>query len=331
MADRGDIVEQDADPVVETEDKTSTARNFRVVARSALDARILLRDRAGVHRGVVYRSMQGEAIDASMICRSVSSRAVKREAPLGGLADYDVKAVYETRKSGGKEEPAIGGPPVYGLDVSLLSVPVDVDYKGRALVMSSLEPFDPPETDTEAQEVFPVEWWLVSGSTIEAIKSVRGLANSLNAEEWLGAPRGSVFCLGVRKVDETVTDGGRVAVKFSARFEYRRPLELADLSVKVVKMNDAATAIFGDTKFITATQADVEGFDVLRADRGRRTIAGADDDGFGEWKPIVRGKRDVTGPVDLDGAGNELKDGMTKVAILVRKKRRYVDFRAYGV
>lgn len=331
MAERGEIREQNTDPVSESEDVTSTARNFRVVARSALDAKFLLRDRENVFRGVVWESAYGETADETLICRGVEAGPAGRDAPLGGLADYEVKARYATKKRGGKQEAAIGGGPVYGLDVSLATVPVDVDGRGRALVSSSMEPFDPPLSDTEAREVIPVEWWVLGGSVLEVIKSMRGLAGSLNASAWLGAPRGSVFCLGVRKQDETAAAAGRVAVKFSAGFEYRRPLDLGELGVRVVKVNPTSTAIFGGSYFLDAVQADVEGFDELRADRGRRSVTGTLESGYGDWKPIVRNKREVTEPVDLNGEGGELKSGETKVAILLRMKRRYVEFGKYGV
>lgn len=323
---RGDIIEENAngDDIEEDESSVRATRVFRVIARSSIDARALLRDDRGIQRGVIYQSRLGEVFDTSLICRGLNVAPVNRHAPPGGLADYRATCTYSAPTDGtGGDEPAIGGPPRFSLETRLESVTVDVDGRGVPITTSSLEPLDPPENDDEPRQQLVVRWWRTVGSVQQALNELRRFADALNERTFAGAPRGSLRCQGVVKEDETEVAMGRVAIRLQSRFDYREPIRVSDLAVDVVRLGGATATGAPSFPSVTGT---LEGWTELRADRGTRQVTGVDAAGRVMFEQIQRNGRDVIQPVDLDGSGRELQPGARKRAIAIQKKARYEDF-----
>lgn len=327
MAERGEISELSASPLEDTEDGLRTARHFEVTAYSAVDAKALLRQRKGITRGVPFVSYQGEVIDYSLVCRGITAGPKTRDAPIGGLASYLVNAVYENRR-GGSPEPAIGGPPVYRIETTLVSVPADLDKDGDPIVTASGEPVDPPLTNLSADEVLVVEWWVTAGNVLEVLKSMRVYRNGLNASDWHTAPRGCVLCEGIRNTDEVEVDGGRVAVKLSGRFQYRPPIVVADLPVKVLRKPSAGVFSL-PYSVVTGT---LEGFTRLVPNRGTRKFNADVEPPSSPYERIMDSQgRYITEPVDFDEAGAYVAVGGQRSVIAYELKRRYVELNDLGV
>jgi len=315
MPSTADIREQKAGPVNETADGFTHTRRWKCIARSEMEARAKMRHYAGVFINAPWYTTFGERPDPSVVCRSMSIEG-SPPAPLGGSGDYLVEAGYEPA---GTDEAVIGGPPVYRLQTSVSSVPVDIDSDGDPIENSAGQPIDPPLTDLGDQEVLTVEWWQQYATLAACFQEIRPYRNAKNLTTWQGAPKGSVRCRGIANVDEVEVEGG-IWVKLRAPFEYREPIDTATLPA-VVKNKSGVTQ-----------SGELEGWDTLTADRGTR-VKGAVVDGKQTYLPIMTedGTEPVREPVNLDGLGQVLGSSATPVAIVRRLSAKYLNFAALGI
>jgi hypothetical protein len=322
MAVHQEIVEDTPITLVEDQNGFTTGRVFTVVARSQLAAREVLINN-GVKIDAVWQSPHGESPEPNTLCRSIEIQP-RIEAKIGGPDGlYDCIATYsqeDNTTDGGGVEPTPGGDPVYSIESSVVTTPADIDAAGDPIANSADEPFDPPLTLQTPREILVVQWFVPGVALISYLATTRKFLGSLNSNEFHGAPRGSMLCLGVKPVQQ---DANQLLV--TARFEYQNPLDISLLPA-VVKIKNTSGI------WVTAADSQIEGWMSTAVDRGLRVKDGVDGSNKPKYKPIVnKDGQPITKPVDLDGDGNELTDGGTRVVRAYAMYKRFENFSSLAI
>lgn len=328
MAERGDIRLVSEGPLRVSVSDASKVDVWSVLARSQLDARLLLAARQNILENAVYQSPLGEVADSFLVVRELEVVPHVRSAAVGGIADYRVTVSYG-KLTGGREDAAIGGPPEYWVEDSLVSEPVDVDASGDPIVYTNGEPVDPPLTAEKVTEVFGVTWWVETTDVLTLLGSLRPCKGALNLKTWHGASKGCMLCAGIRKQEQVEVDSGRWAVKLMGRWKYRPPVSASDLDATVLMPAAGATLKSGKFSVFSGT---MEGFWRVHANHGFRELDGFDGDGNPKWLPIEdESGRVVSEPVSLDKDGKRLTQNSKQFVVVRKLNARYVDFNGLGV
>jgi hypothetical protein len=314
-----EVIEGPPDPIEETEQGITTARNFDIIATSQIQARALLKAQKGVEIGaiIVWQDYKGQSWNDEVICRRITIEG-RPHAPLpGGTGRYLVKAEYSSARQG---EAFIEGPPVYLLGGSLENAAADVDAEGRPVANSADEPFETPLARLKANEVLTVIWWDqydTLGALLEVIRPYRG---AINSAPWQGAEPRTVLCHGIDYTDHAfmgIAPGAKHWWKLEGKFEYRRPLPLADFPGVKLKVRSGAN-------WVDATDP-VDPWVEIRPDRGRR-IKGEVVDGVQRYEDVLSNNKPVDEPVYLDGAGQLLETSADQVALVFKQVKRELNF-----
>lgn len=313
MAGADDIREQRPGRVRETQDGFKHARSWKVFARSEFDARRKLRLYRKVFIGAAWYTTYNEVPDASVVCRELDIDPTV-PAPLGGVGDYTITASYERP---GRDEAVAGGPPIYRLESSLQSAPIDIDADGDPIENLVQEPIE--ASDFEDREVLRVEWWREFASLSAAFQFIRPFRNSLNLTTWQGVPKGGARCKGVQNMEEVQLESS-LLVKLSTSIEVREGIDAATFGSQIVDKTGAAVA------------GTLEGWAQIKRHVGTREL-GAVVDGKQTYKPILTedGADRITEPVPLDASGARLGDGADPIAIMFNVVPKYKDFAELGI
>jgi hypothetical protein len=314
MAGDRDIVEQTPGRLVDGPEGMTHSRVFRVLARSEIDALTKLQVYRRVFRGAAWYTTYNEAPDASVVCRRRECVPV-RSAPLGGVGDYEITAQYETPR---RDEAVAGGPPVYRLDDSQQSAPIDIDADGDPIMNLVEEPI--ASSDAVTSEVLRVEWWKEYADLAACFQGIRPFRNALNLVSWQGLPRGSARTIQGPKNAKEVYLENSVLVKLQASIGIRPEFDATDFASKIIDK---------DGTEITGT---FEGWAQLKRHEGTRE-KGDVVDGVQQYKPILTqdGADRITEPVPLDATGARVADGDPVVYIKHDVVPNYKDLADLGI
>ena len=326
---RADIVELRVSGAVvtETEDDLTTQRLFSVLASDPYDAKLKLAA-AGVQINSVWSDAYGTAWDSSVVVRSMAYEGKPHAQAVTGREDGDYLVTVEYgRRSGG--EAAINGPTIYRSTGSLQNKPVDVDRYGNPIINTAEEPLSPELTKPNADEVLKVDWWTQNtGGVAAVIQMIRPYRGALNSVSWQGADARAVLCLGIENVDEADDNW----YKLSARFQYKPPIDVADISASDVYRKTAAGGAF-----TLKASGEISGWSDLRLNKGLRKInpaagGASGDDVVDKFVAIVDGEGNkVDEPVLLDKDGAVLTEGANAVVLAFETNEKEQDFNALGI
>lgn len=314
MAGADDIVEQTPGRLVETQDGMTHARVFRVQARSEIEALTKLQVYRRVFIGAGWFTTYGESPDASVVCRRREVEPVVA-APFGGAGDYKITAQYETPRV---DEAVAGGPPIYRLDDSQQSAPIDIDADGDPIENRVAQPI--AASDFESIETLRVEWWATYATLAACFAAIRPFRNALNLVGWQGLPRGSARIIqGPKNVQEVYLENS-VMVKLQASIGIREQFNAADFAAKIIDKTGAE---------IVGT---FEGWAQLKQHVGTR-VKGDVVNGVQEYKDITTqdGSAYITDPVPLTADGQRLPDGDPQVYIAHNVVPKYKDLAELGI
>jgi hypothetical protein len=310
-----DIREQPPGAMVRTQKGYTHERRFKVFARSEMDAFNKLQAFRNVFIGAAWFTTYNEQPDASVVCRRVAiDPGASVPAPLNGVGDYMVTASYEKPD---RDEAVAGGGPVYRLQTSLQSAPIDVDGEGDPITNLAGEPVQ--LSDFEDREVLSVEWYAKYASLAACFQAIRPYRNSLNLLSWQGLAKGWARCGGIVNVEETYVDDG-VWVKLQTSVEVREGVDTAAFGSLIV---DKTGATVGGT---------LEGWAKLALHQGTREL-GAVVDGVQQYKPILSqdGADQIAEPVPLDENGARLPAADDPVYITWNVVPKYKDLNLLGI
>jgi hypothetical protein len=317
-----EVIENTPDPLRLTKDGgLETGRNFDVLASSLLDAVAVLERVKGITRGSVWRSSQGELYDLTTIAQDIEVEP-DPEAPIDGKGRYFVHVPYSqgdgSGQGGENDEPIPGGPPIYTVEGSIKSGPVDLDANGNPIVNSVDEPPESPLSKNQVDEALRVRWWH-QGDRNSVQKEIRKYRGALSDEAWQGAIAGSFFC---RKF--TIRDqikGGWL--KLDATFDYRDPIDPDQIN--------ATLYLRQPDNSLSQVTNPIHGWHDNYANRGRRLKNGVKD-GKQQYKPIRQEGEPIDEPVPINKEGTAQLDATAApVAIVVPLYSKKAKFSDWGI
>ena len=186
-------------------------------------------------RGTVYQEPQtGEVIDPALVVQEFTDRAHPPAPAIeGGKGLYEITAHFAYSRSSYREPalPALGDDetpiPVYRIERTDVSVPIDHDVDGQPIVNVLGDPIDPPLTDTEARETLVMEWLVLGDDWLSVYVDFRVYRNRVNSAEFKGAPIGCLLCVDLDVLETRLPrKGGQLWFRIIAKFEYREPQTL---------------------------------------------------------------------------------------------------------
>jgi hypothetical protein len=194
-------------------------RRWSILAYNEVDAIFRLKVSRGVFRG---SAMVFPGADTPQtICQQITAvgKPPALNAGGGGLGQYIVDATFQTVFNAPKQ-PQPGKPAVWRVRSSLQSTPRDKDADGKSILSSSLEPFDPPLTRLQPNEVLHGEFYVQGTDELEVYKLFRPFHGRVNSADLarLGVEK---ECLLFHPIITEPTDMGYV--KVSVDLEYREP------------------------------------------------------------------------------------------------------------
>lgn len=301
MPSAGDIREQAPGPMNFGADGVSQARSWSVIAHDEYEAAQLLATRRGVKLGASLKMLSGQVL-ATCSCQSLSVEG-RPAAPAGGLGQYIVTAEFsEAPAAPPQAKPGMAA--VWTIRTGLESKPVDLDFSGAEILTSSLEPFDPPMTLLQVNEVLHGEFYVQAADNLEAHKKFRPYNGTLNLRRLprLGVEPGCLFC---EPFNFEPSDSGWI--KGTVDFRYKPPY------------------MVGGQK--------IPGWEEARRDKGTRKVVdptNADPAKRFEWLKDKTGVR-ISSPVPFNGKGQPITTNFDqpyqgKGAVLRKKLYTYTDF-----